>query len=134
MSPCLSPRYYISYYLYKIILILILLLLKQLGYEPAAGLTLHPPPTQKKQLKKRLRVGLFLHGCYQNNRCCSSNDNKLFRRSDSLLLIQHYIYKRHCINCNVQLHSMIAVKDINRYELHFRQFMLMANTVTSLLL
>ena len=25
---------------------------------------------------------------------------------------------------------MIAVKDINRYELHFRQFMLMANTVT----
>ena len=46
----------------------------------------------------------------------------------------HYIYKRHCINCNVQLHSMIAVKDINRYELHFRQFMLMANTVTSLLL
>ena len=59
---------------------------------------------------------------------CSSNDNKLFRRSDSLLLIQHYIYKRHCINCNVQLHSMIAVKDINRYELHFRQFMLMANT------
>ena len=65
---------------------------------------------------------------------CSSNDNKLFRRSDSLLLIQHYIYKRHCINCNVQLHSMIAVRDINRYGLHFRQFMLMANTVTSLLL
>ena len=26
---------------------------------------------------------------------------------------------------------MIAVKDINRYELHFRQFMLMANTVTT---
>ena len=55
---------------------------------------------------------------------CSSNDNKLFRRSGSLLLIQHYIYKRHCINCNVQLHSTIAVKDTNRYELHFKQFML----------
>ena len=27
---------------------------------------------------------------------------------------------------------MIAVNDINRYELHFRQFMLMANTVTEL--
>ena len=28
---------------------------------------------------------------------------------------------------------MIAVKDMNRYELHFRQFMLMANTVTEIL-
>ena len=44
------------------------------------------------------------------------------------------MYKRHCINCNVQLHSMIAVKDINRYELHFRQFMLMANPVTPTLM
>ena len=57
---------------------------------------------------------------------CSSNDNKRFRRSDSLSLIQHYIYKQHCINCNVLLHSMIAVNDVNRYELHFRQFMLIS--------
>ena len=28
---------------------------------------------------------------------------------------------------------MIAVKDVNRYELHFRQFMLMANTVTNII-
>ena len=27
---------------------------------------------------------------------------------------------------------MIAVKDINRYELHFRQFMLVGNTVTEI--
>ena len=29
---------------------------------------------------------------------------------------------------------MIAVKDINRYELHFRQFMLVGNTVTTVII
>ena len=79
----------------------------------------HAPESPSKYM-----TTIYHYFCIKNEYFCSSNDNKLFRRSGSLLLIQHYIYKRHCINCNVQLHSTIAVKDTNRYELRFKQFML----------
>ena len=78
MSPCLSPRYYISYYRYKIILILILLLLKQLGYEPAAGLTVHPPPpphTHKKTIEEAIKGGFIFAWVSSATKICVTDDD-----------------------------------------------------------